>query len=129
MCPVNKDEKNLGESKFEKSGGVPEELEVGGKEKEKADFSESFLDKEIESLQTEIGSMDLGDGSKQTNSSQKQNIAYLEEEKKLKKLLDLAKSKGADYAIKIAKKMNDPYLLDKLHDELIKSGFNRESPT
>jgi len=45
-------------------------------------------------------------------------IKNLGEEKKIKKLLILAEVKGLDYAVQVARKTGDPYLLDKLHDLL-----------
>ena len=34
-----------------------------------------------------------------------------------------AKSKGVVYAVNVAKKMDDPFVLDKLHDNLAKEGY------
>jgi membrane protein involved in colicin uptake len=58
-------------------------------------------------------------------------------EEKIEKLTRLASVKGPQEAIKIAKKLNENYSLDKLHDEmvdesrlreeLIKKGFIKES--
>jgi len=42
------------------------------------------------------------------------------EKERIDNLLRLAEKKGVEFAINEAKKMNNPYILDKLHDELAK---------
>jgi len=41
---------------------------------------------------------------------------------KLKELLDIGEEKGLSYAIKIARRSNDPFLLDVFHDILARDG-------
>ena len=41
-------------------------------------------------------------------------------------LLKIAREKGLVYAIQVAKKMNEPYLLDVLHDTLASEGFYKD---
>jgi hypothetical protein len=47
----------------------------------------------------------------------------MEKEMKVKKLLEIAKAKGVIFAVSVAKKINDPYVLDSLHDRLIEGGY------
>ncbi|MFZ2299871.1 MAG: hypothetical protein WAW00_01900 [Candidatus Moraniibacteriota bacterium] len=44
--------------------------------------------------------------------------ATLDEESKIRQLLDLAGTKGVAYAVKVARSLNDYYALDRMHDEL-----------
>ena len=48
------------------------------------------------------------------------------QEGKIRRLLDLASEKGLFFAIDVAKKMNDHYTLDVLHDILIKEGLYKK---
>lgn len=41
-----------------------------------------------------------------------------DEESKVQRLLDLANAKGVAYAVGVAKKLDDYYALDRMHDEL-----------
>lgn len=65
----------------------------------------------------------LGESVKPQVQSQAQDLKDLDDEKKIKKLLELAKTKGVVYAIGVAKKLDDPYVLDMLHDALAKEGY------
>ncbi|MBI2439135.1 MAG: hypothetical protein HYV45_00805 [Candidatus Moranbacteria bacterium] len=42
-----------------------------------------------------------------------------DEESKIQMLLDLASTKGVVHAVKVARKLNDYYALDCMHDELV----------
>ena len=50
-------------------------------------------------------------------------IQVLADDEKLKKLLEIARGKGVVFAVKTAKAMNDPFLLDTLHDILAREGY------
>ena len=79
-----------------------------------------------EELMKEVENMDSDDSLNMQAQSQAQDIKSLEEEKKLKKLLDLARAKGVIYAVNVAKKMDDPYVLDKFHDLLAEQGYYKK---
>ncbi|TXG75853.1 hypothetical protein E6Q11_06355 [Candidatus Dojkabacteria bacterium] len=52
--------------------------------------------------------------------SDAQIVGTLEEaEKKVHALVELAQVKGVAYAVRVAKRMNDLYVLDTMHDELV----------
>lgn len=76
-----------------------------------------------EQLRKQIEEAHLDDASHQSAQSQAAGLKDLGEEKKIEHLLALAKKKGVVYAVNVAKKMNDPYLLDMLHDLLAKEGM------
>jgi len=48
-----------------------------------------------------------------------QKIKQLDAQAKIKKLLVIAKEDGVSFAVKIAQKLNDPYILDIFHDILV----------
>jgi len=70
--------------------------------------------------------MDLDDNLKIHMQSQAQEIQSLEENEKVKSLLKIAKEKGVIFSVNVAKKMNDPYILDTFHDVLAKEGYYKE---
>lgn len=55
---------------------------------------------------------------KQSEEMKKQSVKG-----KIQHLLDLAQTQSVAYAIEVAQKMNDPYLLDLFHDTLAKEGL------
>ncbi len=120
-----------------KSGKTPEKnvFEILLDEKKVGDSGESeetveqTLGQEAKThqqLRQKIESIDLTDALKQQASAQANTINLLDEEEKMKALLQAAKDKGVVYAVSMAKKMNDPYLLDKLHDTLAREGHYKE---
>ena len=50
---------------------------------------------------------------------EKKQIDNLKKEGKLSRLLNIAQEKGAPFAVAVARRMNDPFILDALHDILI----------
>ena len=92
---------------------------------EKKDIFEE--DKNIsEGLKREIELMQIDDNLKQQANEKANKIHALADDDKLKELLKIAKEKGVVYAIQVCKKMNDPYLLDTLHDMLAKEGYYQQ---
>ncbi len=111
---------------------IPEEIPANEKVAEILESKETAAEKpealsreEIQKTREEIEKADLDDHLKMQVQSHAKDLSVsgLEEERKIKKLLDIAKAKGPVFAIHVAKKMNDPYLLDKLHDKLAQGGF------
>ena len=67
------------------------------------------------------------DDNLKKEAEQKANIiSFLADGDKLKNLLNIAKEKGIVFAINVAKKMNDPFLLDAFHDILAKEGYYKK---
>ena len=85
--------------------------------------TESGQAEDIKALRQEIEKTDIDDSLKLQAQTQAQDMAGLDEEKKIKKLLELANAKGIIYAVAVAKKMDDPYVLDKLHDTMAAEGL------
>lgn len=60
--------------------------------------------------------------SQQTQAVTKtaKDLKNLDKTNQIKSLVDLSFTKGIFFAIEVAQKMDDPYLLDELHDNLIR---------
>jgi len=94
---------------------------------EKAPEKESSYEKIVsDGLRREIELMDVDDNLKKQAEQKANQIHALADDDKLKKLLVIAKEKGLVFAIKVAKSMNDPFILDTLHDALAKEGFYKD---
>jgi len=84
-------------------------------------------DKKIEKeLRREIEMMEVDDNLKKEAEQKANKIHFLGDDEKLKHLLEIAREKGVIFAIKVAKSMNEPYLLDTFHDLLSKEGFYKD---
>ena len=112
-------EASLGEKKVESTDEVIKPIE----KRENVAPQEAQTQKE---LRQKIESIELADDVKQQASAQANTITSLSEEEKMKTLLKAAKQKGVVYAVALAKKMNDPYILDMLHDTLAKEGHYKD---
>jgi hypothetical protein len=87
---------------------------------------ESVTQEQMRSLQEKVEAMDSDDSLKLQAQSHAAAAKVFSDEKKLDYLLHMAKEKGVVYAVSVAKKMGDPYLLDSLHDTLAKEGLYKE---
>ena len=54
-----------------------------------------------------------------TNKKQAVSISGIQRQRQVKMLTDLAMERGVHYAISVAKKMENAYVLDELHDTLV----------
>ncbi len=54
-----------------------------------------------------------------------QRLKDLEQENQVKELCDLAFQKGLDFAIEVAKNLDNAYVLDELHDTLINELYKK----
>jgi hypothetical protein len=95
-----------------------------GKEK-KVEKREILKDDKIISaeLRREIETMEADDDAKAEAKKKAEKIEFLGEKEKLEHLLQTAREKGVVFAIQVARKMNEPYLLDVFHDILAREGF------
>ena len=88
--------------------------------------SEKIPEQDYKKIKEEIENMKVSEHLKLKIQTQSQNIKTLNEEKKIKKLLDLAQKKGVVWAINVAKNLGDDYLLDRLHDTLSAQGMYKK---
>ncbi|MCX6718626.1 MAG: hypothetical protein NTY81_03460 [Candidatus Staskawiczbacteria bacterium] len=77
-------------------------------------------------LRQEIEKMELDDNAKAEAEKKAQKIEFLGEKEKIEHLLQMAREKGVVFAIQVARRMNEPYLLDILHDTLAQEGFYKD---
>ncbi|GEM_PF-1823530 len=74
-------------------------------------------------LRKEIEMMELDDNTKAEAKKKAEKIEFLGEKEKIEHLLQIAREKGVLFAVQVAKRMNEPYLLDILHDTLSQEGL------
>ena len=123
------DEDNLkkeainGNLEQEKPKEVLENLDAVPETKQEVPANEMLTEKD---LRQKVESMHLDPNLTQPAKAHADDIAGLEEKEKLEKLMRLTKEKGVIYAITVAKHMNDPYILDTLHDVLAKEGYYKD---
>ncbi|MGB2762048.1 MAG: hypothetical protein WBC21_00715 [Minisyncoccales bacterium] len=89
-------------------------------EKKELTEEEKEVKKEIEK---EIEKVKLSPQAKVQARKQAEDIKKGTVKGKIQHLLDLAQSQGLAYAVEVARKMDDPYLLDLFHDTLAKKGL------
>jgi hypothetical protein len=76
-----------------------------------------------EKLRKEIDLMEMNEDTKEEAQKKAKKIEFLGQKEKIEHLLKIAREKGVVFAIGVARKMNDPYLLDIFHDLLAKEGY------
>ena len=94
---------------------IPEQKEVSR--------SDSIVSAE---LRREIEMMELDDNLKAEAKKKAEKIEFLGEKEKIEHLLETAREKGLVFAIQVARRMNEPYLLDILHDTLAQEGYYKD---
>ncbi len=77
-------------------------------------------------LRRELEIMEADENTKAGAEKEKEKIEFLGEKEKIEHLLKIAREKGVVFAISVARKMNEPYLLDLLHDTLAREGFYKD---
>jgi len=115
---------------------IPEKKTISNQEVESFDWSkekkvekkEVSPDDKIVSaeLRKEIEMMELDDSTKAEAKKKAEKIEFLGEKEKIEHLLQIAREKGLVFAIQVARRMNEPYLLDILHDTLAQEGFYKD---
>ena len=76
-------------------------------------------------IKAQIENTLLDDDVKMQAQASAGDLQSLETKGKIEKLMQIAKEKGVVYAVAVAKKMNDPFILDTLHDMLAQEGYYR----
>ncbi|MDO8566005.1 MAG: hypothetical protein Q7S04_02335 [Candidatus Moranbacteria bacterium] len=108
------------ESVFEKPEGTIEIFPVGEKEPVVESGKEQLEGKYNEILsKVSPGSSAPAVSDEDTTLDAKSIGATVDEESKIQKLLDLAATKGVAHAVNVARKLQDYYALDRMHDELV----------
>lgn len=97
----------------------------GGDKPHKVETKESLDDQKriSDELKREVELMNLDDNLRKMAEIKAAKIKVLADDDKLENLLKFAREHGVVGAVKIAKSMNDPFLLDTFHDLLAKEGL------
>lgn len=122
-------ERNIGDSSesSEKRKNINEQnqiapnVEAGVKPEQKE--KESDKKAVLKQLNREIDVIEQKDpGLKAEALKKAKKIEFLGEKEKLEHLLQIARDKGVIYAIQVARKTNEPYIIDLFHDILAQEG-------
>ncbi len=116
----NEKEKQEAESLAQEQG-----IDLSAAAAEKKELGEKSREEKMimDELMQEVHVMEQDETKKAQAEAKARKIQVLGEDDKLQHLLAIAKGKGVVEAISVAKKMNEPYILDLLHDILAKEGF------
>ena len=95
-------------------------------ENEKQHLAKEDKEKVEKQIRLEIERMQLNPILEDEAKKQANKIEFLGEQKKIEHLLIIAQEQGLAFAIRVAKEMNDPFLLDIFHDILAKEGFYKK---
>ncbi|OGZ75239.1 MAG: hypothetical protein A3G45_01595 [Candidatus Staskawiczbacteria bacterium RIFCSPLOWO2_12_FULL_37_15] len=93
---------------------------------EKTEMSGPEIEMIKEELRREIELMDQNPELKKEAEDKAKKIGALAADKMLEHLLEIAQQRGLTFALAVAKKMNDPYILDTFHDLLAKEGYYKK---
>ena len=109
---------------------IPSVEQVSPAEKPERFFEAKEMSKEdrivSSELRKEIEMMQLEPSAQKEAEKKAEKISFLAEEEKVKHLLEIARKKGLVFAIQVARKTNEPYLLDILHDTLAQEGYYKD---
>lgn len=67
----------------------------------------------------------VSDGQQKATDQSAKQVQAEPREKQIKLLTDLAFEKGVVHAIEVAKRLDNPYLLDEFHDALVDELYNK----
>ncbi|MBI4836965.1 MAG: hypothetical protein HY813_00985 [Candidatus Portnoybacteria bacterium] len=79
----------------------------------------------ISQERTEVGSLPPAPVVSAQIQRQSQQISLLAPQNQVESLCDLAFQRGLDFAIKTARNLNNPYVLDAFHDALVDKLYKR----
>lgn len=124
---ADQDKKFEVEPPEKRTPGAEQPIDLG-QEKEVQPEAGTFQEEQLVSkeLRREIELMELDEGLRIQAQEKAKKIQFLGEEEKIEHLLKLAQEKGVVFAVKVAKSMNDPYILDTLHDILAREGYYKD---
>jgi len=108
-----------------RASSIDKEAHFNWDKEKRVEKKEISIDEKIVTaeLRREIELMQVDDEAKKTVDKTVSKLEFLGEKEKIEHLLQVARKNGIVYAIQAVKRMNDPYLLDVLHDTLAREGF------
>lgn len=110
--------------------GVAEELYREKKEKveeEKFSIEKEKITKIIEEkLGEELEKLKTDPKLKEEVKKEVEQIRRVKKEGKIERLLVLAEEKGVAFAVEVARKAEDPFIVDAFHDLLVREGYYKK---
>ena len=113
-------EKSVEQEIFDLEKRLAEKRAMLGREKQKP--LEQIIEQEKAKIQTTIQQTATDDPASKAQEPTKEKAKELkryEKTQQLKGLIDIAFQKGVSYAVDVAREMDNPFLLDELHDVLV----------
>ncbi|MBI2054392.1 MAG: hypothetical protein HYT36_03655 [Candidatus Staskawiczbacteria bacterium] len=104
-------------------------VEFSEQESEERKKSEEILEREkivMDQTRREIEAMKLDKSLEEEARKDLEKMKFLAQEEKIGRLLEVADEKGVIFAVKVAKDINDPFILDTFHDILAKKGYYKK---
>lgn len=109
---------------------IPEKIQKPKEEEQKKNEEKLSLEQEIvekeqkfipeeEKINESLKTKPIDNSFQKTNKKQAVSISGIQRQRQVKMLTDLAMERGVHYAISVAKKMENAYVLDELHDTLV----------
>jgi len=126
MVDINKKEENREQDipTEEQGAGLPgEKVEDTA---EKSEMSSAEVEMIKEELRREIELMDQDPNLKKEAEDKAKKIGSLAIDEIIAHLLEIAETRNLAFAVGVAKKMNDPYILDTFHDLLAREGYYKK---
>jgi len=93
---------------------------------ERRELSKEELESIKEELRREIVAMDADPVLKQEAEQKAKKIGSLAISEMMEHLVEMAEKRGLKFAVSVAKKMNDPFVLDTFHDLLAREGYYKK---
>ena len=93
---------------------------------ERRELSKDELESIKEELRREIVAMDSDPGLKLEAEQKAKKIGSLSINEMMEHLVEMAEKRGLKFAISVARKMNDPFILDTFHDLLAREGYYKK---
>lgn len=114
----NKDKQENNISIPEKNPAPQEAVKIEQGSENIIEKNQALRDEKVVSaeLRKEVEMMELDEKMTEEAKKKAEKIEFLGEKEKVEHLLELARKKGLIFAVQVARKMNEQYLLDILHD-------------
>lgn len=104
----------------------PKILQVDAEPKEVVEKKERATDRDVAALKEAIEKTDIDDSLKLQAAHHARSLQGINMQEQIKKLLDIAAVKGVAYAIHVAKKTGDAFVVDALHDALAENSLYKK---
>lgn len=108
------------------TGGVADQAPTLKETGEKRETAATHDQADQNAIRESIETIDLDDSQATQAQGHADDAASLADEEKIQHLFEVAKKKGVIVAVAAARKLNNPHVLDTLHDLLAQNGYYKE---